>query len=243
VATVLLIRHGRTSANSAGTLAGRAPGVHLDDVGWDQAKAAAERISALPLVALVSSPLVRCRETAAEIRARQPEPVELRADKRLVECGYGDWTGAQLKRLAKEPLWRAVQHHASSVTFPDGEAMRDMQARAVSAVRDWDASVQERHGPDAVWAAVSHGDVIKAVVADALGLHLDQFQRIVVEPASVCAITYTPLRPFVVRLNDVGGDLTSLRPPKRRRRRSRSSDAEVGGGVGPGPPAVRGGRS
>ena len=243
MATVLLVRHGRTGANSDGTLAGRSPGVRLDEAGRDQAKAVAARLSALPLAALVTSPLLRCRETAVEIRASQPAPVDLRTDKRLVECGYGTWTGAQLKKLAKDPLWRAVQDHPSSVTFPDGESMRDMQARAVTAIRDWDAAVQERHGTEAVWAAVSHGDVIKAVVADALALHLDQFQRIVVDPASVTVIRFTPLRPFVVRLNDVGGDLAAFRPPKRRRRRPAASDAEVGGGAGPVPPAARRGRS
>ena len=243
MATVLLVRHGRTTANSDGTLAGRSPGVHLDDTGRDQSKAVATRMAALPLAALVSSPLVRCRETAAQIRAAQSAPVELRTDNRLLECGYGAWTGARLKQLAKEPLWRAVQSHPSSVTFPEGESMRDMAFRAVSGVREWDATVQEEHGPDAVWAAVSHGDVIKAVAADALGLHLDHFQRIVVDPASVTVIRYTPLRAFVVRLNDIGGDLAALRPPKRRRRRPRSSDAEVGGGAGPAAPHRRRGRS
>ena len=113
-----------------------------------------------------------------------------------------------------------------------------MQLRAVDAVRDWDARVAAEHGDGAVWVAVSHGDVIKALVADAAGSHLDAFQRIVVDPASVSVVRYTDLRPFVLRVNDTGGDLASLVPaPKRRgrgpaRSRKPSSDAAVGGGAG-----------
>jgi probable phosphomutase (TIGR03848 family) len=232
VTTVLLVRHGRSSANTDGVLAGRTPGVHLDEAGRNQVAAAAARIGVLNVAEVVTSPLERCRETAGAIAAAQAPPRKVRSDRRLLECGYGQWTGRELKKLAKEPLWRAVQQHPSSVTFPEGESMRDMQARAVSAVRDWDRRVEAEYGPEAVWVAVSHADVIKAVVADALGVHLDHFQRIVVDPASVTAITYTPLRPFVVRLNDTGGDLSAFRPPKRRRRRARSSDAPVGGGAG-----------
>jgi probable phosphomutase (TIGR03848 family) len=154
-------------------------------------------------------------------------------DDRLGECRYGDWTGRPLKELAKDPLWKVVQAHPSAVTFPgpEGEPLRETQTRAVSAVRDWNA----RLGPDAIWLACSHGDVIKAVVADAMGLHLDQFQRIVIDPCSVTVIRYTELRPFVVRVNDTGGGVTDLVPPKRKgRRRKASSDAPVGGGTGGG---------
>jgi probable phosphomutase (TIGR03848 family) len=155
--------------------------------------------------------------------------VEIELDERLGECRYGDWTGGSLKTLAKEPLWKTVQAHPSAVVFPgpDGESMAGMQHRAVTAVREWNAAV----GDTGIYAVVSHGDVIKAILADALGLHLDQFQRIRVDPCSVSVVDYTPLRPFVERMNDTGGSLAALRPPKRRRRR-RSSDAEVGGGAG-----------
>jgi broad specificity phosphatase PhoE len=140
-----------------------------------------------------------------------------------------------VKVLAKDPLWRVVQAHPSAAVFPgpDGEPLRATQARAVDAVRDWNA----RLGDDATYAVVSHGDVIKAIVADALGLHLDLFQRIAVDPASLTVIRYTQLRPFLVRLNDRGGPVDDLLPPKRKGRRRRKpaaaeSDAVVGGGAG-----------
>ena len=154
-------------------------------------------------------------------------------DRDLLECDYGSWTGRPLKELAKQALWKTVQAHPSAARLPDGESMAHMMARGVEAVRRWDALVEKEHGVDAVWVAVSHGDVIKSVLADALGMHLDSFQRIVVDPASVSIIRYTPLRPFVVATNSTGGDLGYLRPPKRRRLRA-SSDAPVGGGAGHG---------
>ena len=189
-------------------------------------------MATLPLGAIVSSPLERCRETGREIARAQPTPAKVLTDKRLLECDYGSWTGRELKTLAKEPLWKTVQAHPAAAAFPDGESMAEMTARAVAAIRDWDSRVEAEHGPDSVWVAVSHGDVIKAIVADALGMHLDLFQRIVVEPGSLSIIRYTPLRPFLVSLNSVAGDLVGLKPVKKRRRRSHS-DAEVGGGAGP----------
>ncbi len=229
--TVILVRHGRSTANNSGVLAGRTPGVKLDETGHAQAAAVADRLGGLPLAAVVTSPLDRCRQTATEIARRHP-PLRPSSDRRLTECGYGDWTGKALKDLAKDPLWPVVQQHPSAVTFPGGESMRAMQQRGVDSIRDHDTKVGAEHGPDAVWVAVSHGDVIKAIVADALGLHLDLFQRIVVDTASATVISYTPGRPFLVRLNDTAGDLTTLVPPPKKRgasRRTRSSDAVVGG--------------
>jgi probable phosphomutase (TIGR03848 family) len=239
VPTVLLIRHGRTNANASGVLAGWTPGVELDDHGAAQARALAQRLAAVPLVAVISSPLERCRQTAELLTAvsgpkgrSRPQVV---ADERLGECRYGDWTGRELKTLVKDPLWKVVQQHPSAAVFPgpEGESMRAMQQRALDAVRDWDARVAAEHGDDAVWVAVSHGDVIKSVLADAVGAHLDEFQRITVAPASVSAVRYTATRPFLLRSNDVGGDLAGFVPAARRRRRPRSSgtDAVVGGGA------------
>lgn len=232
VATLLLVRHGRSTANDKGVLAGRTPGILLADVGAQQATATAQRLAALPLAAVVSSPLERCRHTAEAIVGAQVGSPVLHTDDRFTECGYGDWTGQELKKLAKEKLWKVVQGHPSAVTFPGGESIREMQARSVAAARDWDAKVTEQEGADALWVAVSHADVIKAILADALGTHLDNFQRIVVDPATVSAVTYTPLRPFVGRYNE-HGDLTDLAPKrKKRRRKTASSDAVVGGGSG-----------
>ena len=233
--TVVLVRHGLT-AMTGPVLAGWTPGLHLDERGDEQAAAVAERLAPVPFDAVVSSPLDRCLDTAAAVLSQQAargRTLELQVDERLGECRYGDWTGRPLKELAKDPLWKVVQSHPSAVVFPgpEGEPLRETQARAVAAVRDWNA----RLGPDAIWLACSHGDVIKAVVADAMGLHLDQFQRIVIDPCSVTVVRYTELRPFVVRVNDTGGGMDDLLPPKRKgRRRRATSDATVGGGAGAG---------
>jgi probable phosphomutase (TIGR03848 family) len=231
VTTVLLLRHGRTTANTGGVLAGWTPGVQLDDTGAAQVQAVAERLAKVPLAAVVSSPLERCVQTSAAMA--DGRALEVQTDDRLGEARYGDWTGRAIKELVKEPLWKVVQLHPSAAVFPgpEGEGLAQTQARAVAAVREWNAKL----GPDAVWLACSHGDVIKAILADALGLHLDQFQRIVVDPASISVVTYTETRPFVVRVNDTGGDVSALiPPPRRRRRRTASSDAVVGGGAGAG---------
>lgn len=224
--TVLLLRHGLT-AMTGPVLAGRTPGVHLDDRGKAQAATAAKRLAGVKLAAIVSSPLERCQDTVAPLAEATRLPVE--TEPRLIECGYGDWTGQELKKLAKDPLWKVVQAHPSAVTFPgaDGESLRAAQARAVDAVRSWNAKL----GADAVWLACSHADVIKSIVADALGMHLDEFQRIVVDPCSVTVINYTALRPFVVRVNDTAIDLATLLAPPKKRARKRS-DAAVGGGAG-----------
>ncbi len=229
--TVVLVRHGLT-AMTGPVLAGWTPGLHLDDRGEKQAAAVAERLQPIPFDALVSSPLDRCLDTAAAIaRAQkaQGRDKDVTVEDRLGECRYGDWTGKPLKDLAKDPLWKVVQNHPSAVTFPgpEGEPLRETQNRAVAAIRAWNA----RLGPDATWLACSHGDVIKSIVADAMGLHLDQFQRISIDPCSVTVIRYTELRPFVVRVNDTGGGVTDLLPPKKKSRRKASSDAVVGGGV------------
>ena len=230
MSTVLLVRHGLT-AMTGPVLAGRTPGVHLDERGQKQAAAVAGRIAALPLAAVVTSPLERCVETAEAIRDEQAGEPRWEVDDRLLECDYGDWTGKAIKDLAKDPLWKVVQAQPSAVVFPNGEGLAAMASRSIAAIRDWDA----RLGEDAVWVACTHGDIIKAIVADALGLHLDQYQRIVPDPCSVSVIRYTSTRPYVIRVNDTGGDLSPFTPPKRRRRRSAGGDdATVGGGAGGG---------
>jgi probable phosphomutase (TIGR03848 family) len=235
MATVILVRHGRTEANATGLLAGRTPGVRLDATGAEQAARLAERLAVLPLATLVSSPLERCRDTAAAIGKAQQSRTMVARERGLTECDYGEWQGRTIKDLAKEPLWKTVQTQPSAATFPGGESMTAMQARAVEAVRRRDAAVETEHGAGAVWVAVSHGDIIKAVLADALGMHLDLFQRIHVDPASVSIVRYTGTRPYVLATNTHAGDLGWLVPPKRKRsRRSRAAeDAPIGGGGGP----------
>lgn len=227
MATVILARHGRTSANAKGVLAGRSPGVGLDQRGREQARAAADRLGGLDLAVAVSSPLERCRRTAALLVADLE--VDVIHDKRLSECDYGEWTGQKLESLAKQPLWRTVQVQPSAARFPGGESLPEMSARAIAGVRDRDAAVTQEYGADAVWLAVSHGDVIKAVLADALGMHLDAFQRIVVDPGSLSVIRYTADRAYVVTMNSTAGSLAHLRA-----HRESGTDAAVGGGAGPG---------
>ena len=224
---VLLVRHGLTGATGS-VLAGRTPGIPLDDRGREQAAALAARLASVPLDAIVTSPVQRCRETADAIAAaRNGHPVAVAEDEQFAEVRYGDWTGKPLRQLARDPLWRAVQAHPSAVRFPgaDGEAMADVQHRAVRAVRDWNT----RLGRDAVYLICSHGDVIKSVIADCLGMHLDMFQRISADPCSLSVIRYTPLRPFLLRMNDTGGSVTSLIRPARA---GRDSAAVIGGGAG-----------
>ena len=250
--TVLLVRHGLT-ATTGHVLTGWTPGIPLDDRGQAQAAALAARLAPLPLDAIVSSPLERCQQTAAAIAATR-DGQQISTDDRVGECRYGDWTGKPLKKLAAEPLWRVVQAHPSAVTFPgpEGESMPDMQHRAVAAVRDWNA----RLGKGATYLICSHGDVIKAIVADSLGLHLDQCQRIQADPCSLTVIRYTPLRPFLVRMNDRGGGVDDLLPraagagpghgPENGQSHARSgaaaSDAAIGGGRGGADPGAANGR-
>jgi probable phosphomutase (TIGR03848 family) len=236
VTTVLLVRHGLT-ASTGHVLTGWLPAVGLDERGRQQAQALAARLAPVPLDAVVTSPLDRCRQTAEAIitarntgNGQHPQPA---VDARVGECHYGDWTGKPLKELEKDPLWPVVQAHPSAARFPgpDGESLLDMQHRAVTAVREWN----DKLGTDATYLICSHGDVIKAIVADSLGLHLDQYQRILADPCSLTVIRYTSLRPFLLRLNDVGGAVDDLLPrPKVAKEAglASESDAVIGGGAG-----------
>ncbi|MEV7866926.1 histidine phosphatase family protein [Streptomyces sp. NPDC088124] len=226
MATLILVRHGRSTANTAGLLAGWTPGIALDERGAAQAAALPGRLADIPLAAVVSSPLQRCRETLQPLLDARPG-LAVQTDDRIGECHYGDWSGRKLAELADEPLMKVVQQHPSAAVFPGGESMAAMQARAVEAVREWNARIDAEHGEDAVVLMCSHGDIIKALVADALGMHLDLFQRIHVDPCSLTAVRYTRLRPFVLRLGDTG-DLAGLAP----RESAGGGDGVVGGGAG-----------
>lgn len=206
--TVILLRHGRSVSNTAHTLAGRSPGVDLDEKGLAQADELVERVAGLPIKALVRSPLLRCRLTLEPLAAALGlEPV---VDERLSEVDYGQWTGRKLSELATEPLWSVVQQQPSAAVFPEGEGLAEVQARAVAAVREHDRRLATEHGGNVLWVACTHGDVIKAVVADALGSHLDSFQRIVADPASMSVIRYTDTRPYVLHVNHTGARLASV---------------------------------
>jgi probable phosphomutase (TIGR03848 family) len=226
MATLILVRHGRSTANTAGLLAGWTPGVALDERGAEQAAALPVRLAGVPLVTAVTSPLQRCRETLRPLLDARPG-LEVHPDERIGECDYGDWTGRKLSELNDEPLMEVVQRQPSAAEFPGGESMRAMQARSVEAVREWNTRVEEEHGENAVFLMCSHGDIIKSVVADALGTHLDHFQRIHVDPCSVTVIRYTRLSPFVMRVGDTG-DLSGLTP----REESGAGTGVVGGGAG-----------
>ncbi len=223
--TVILLRHGRSTSNTAHTLAGRSEGVDLDDKGREQAQALVARIGDLPVKAIVRSPLLRCERTVEPLAAALG--LAPTVEERIVEVDYGTWTGRTIGELVKEPLWKVVQQQPSAAIFPDGEGLAEVQARAVTAVREHDRRLAAEHGGDVLWVACTHGDVIKAVLADALGTHLDAFQRITADPASMSVIRYTDTRPFVLHVNHTGGGLTAGLTAKPAA--APETDAVVGG--------------
>lgn len=202
---ILLVRHGQTPTTGK-VLPGRAPGLHLADTGRAQAEAAAERIAALPRIdAVYSSPLERAQETAQPIARGLRQ--RIKTDRGLLECDFGDWTGAALKDLMKKPEWSTVQRAPSTFTFPNGESFTAMQSRMVGALD----AIRARHPGGAV-VCVSHADPIKAAIAHAMGTHLDLFQRIVIGTCSISAIAYSTNGPIVLTVNSTGGSLADLRP-------------------------------
>jgi probable phosphomutase (TIGR03848 family) len=200
---LLLIRHGRTDANANGVLAGRTPGVVLDEVGRTTTESLAKRLEAVNIAQVVSSPLERTLETASILFTKD---VEIALEDRLLECDYGDWQGAKLSDLSVNELWPIVQQRPDEMIFPNGESMNDMSSRACVAVREWDSKLSSAHGENVVWAAISHGDIIKAICADAMGLPLRKFQSLLIEPASVSVIHYSEKGSAVSKLNDTGSE-------------------------------------
>lgn len=234
--TVLLVRHGHSSANGEGVLAGRMPGIHLTDQGRQQADRLAERFRDLRVARVVSSPLERCLETAAPLAAAVG--LDVTVDHDLQECAYGAWTGRALKDLAAEDLWRTVQDDPESARFPDddryaAESLREMSDRVVAAVRRHDAEVSAAEGGSAVWVAVTHGDLLKATLADATGSGLARFQRYTADPASVSVVRYGSRHTFLLAANDLAPDLARFQaPPEATAQDPGSGDAAVGGGAG-----------
>ncbi len=227
---IVLVRHGMTSVTGT-KLTGWAPGFHLSEQGRRQAVGVAERLEGVPVAAIYSSPLERCRETAAPLAARTRLRVRVRPA--LGEVRFGDWTGRSLAQLRRTRLWRRVQSTPSTVRFPGGETFNEVQRRAVDEL----LRIAEAH-PDAVIAAFSHADVIKLALAHFAGMHQDTFQRLAIDPCSVSVVVLTDGVPRVTKINDTS-DLTQL---ATGRRRSRSGARRAGGrrGDGPGGREVRG---
>ncbi|HHU09665.1 MAG TPA: phosphoglycerate mutase [Intrasporangiaceae bacterium] len=234
--TCLLIRHGQSRANVDGVLAGRLDSALTDD-GLAQARQVAADLSAVPLRQVVTSPLTRCLATAEEITTIHPGGLTPVLDDRFVEVGYGAWTGRSLKELADDPLWATIQSTPSTVTFPASdehvsESMAGMSERAWAAWLEWEERISAV-GEQSVWAVVSHGDLIKALLARALGLSLDAFQSIVVDPASVSIIQRHRGRTAVTGLNlrdDVYARLARVDADESDQEAGESNAGVVGGG-------------
>jgi probable phosphomutase (TIGR03848 family) len=203
MAIIVLIRHGENDWVKKDRLAGWIPGIHLNDKGRRQAEQAAQRLAALPIAAIYSSPVLRCRETADYIAAtHQLEVVELDT---VGEVRYGEWEGKKIKKLAKKKEWHAVQFFPSRFRFPKGEALLETQFRAVQALEE----LSQRHEEEVI-AVVSHADLIKLILAHYLGVHVDLFQRIAISPASASVLMLSKSGVVrVLRVNDDG----PLRPP------------------------------
>ncbi len=208
---LLLIRHGVTPANERGILSGWTPGIHLSERGRDQAERLAERLRGVPIRAIYSSPLERCRETTAPLAAQIGAKVAKRSS--LGEVRYGDWTGRPLKQLARTRLWQVVQSVPSRARFPAGESLLEVQERAVRELE----RIAGSH-PKAAVAICTHGDVIRLTLAHYAGVHADLFQRLIVEPVSVSVVALGDGIPRILKVNDTG-DLASLIPSKPTRRK------------------------
>jgi len=209
VTILLLIRHAVTNATGK-RLSGSAPGIHLSAKGQEQAARLADRLKAIRLAGLYTSPLERCTETARPLAASMKLPVEPRPELREVE--YGRWTGRPIAQLSKTSLWKLVHQTPSSVRFPGGEALAEVQGRSVAALE----AIADEH-PGRVVGVVTHADVIRLVLAHFAGVHLDLFQRLVVSPASVSAVALGDGIPRILRMNDTGtlSDL-AVRPRGKR---------------------------
>ena len=222
---LVLIRHAHSEANAAGILSGRLPNVHLSEKGIKQAAELSQRLGSFPVAQLRISPMERCFETVQPWindvlvpRSKNFAPVN---DHNISEVDYGVWSGKKLSVLSKNKLWRTVQESPSRMYFPSGEGIAQMQTRAMQTVHE--LADLKKNGAGVI---VSHGDVIKAIVASALGIHLDEFQRIVIDPASITVIEYSGIKPRVLLLNDTRGHVSDLlQAPKR-------SKNLLGGGSG-----------
>jgi probable phosphomutase (TIGR03848 family) len=222
VTTVILIRHAHSTANQKGELAGRTPHVHLSKKGESEALLLKKRLGTLQCKQITISPLERCLATLAPwLRAQGINPEKITVDDGLTEVDYGDWTGKKLVSLALKKEWRIVQKTPSQMVFPKGEALLDVQTRAHKSLL---RSIKK--AGDGIVLIVSHGDVIKSLIATALDLHLDKFQKIVIDPASISILDYSKGSFRVLHLNDSTSNFEFLAKNKR------SGKTLVGGGAG-----------
>lgn len=208
---IVLIRHAHSTANAAGVLSGQMPNVHLSKSGQEQAERLAERLGKLTISQVQVSPMDRCTETLAPWLAKYGKNVTVLTEPNLIEVDYGKWSGKKLSTLSRAKLWRKVQGQPSAVTFPEGESLAQMQVRAMKTVHDFFASDLE------LTIMVSHGDVIKAIVASSMGMHLDDFQRIVIDPASITILESNSGAIRLTRLNDSDSTVIELLQSKNKR--------------------------
>jgi probable phosphomutase (TIGR03848 family) len=225
---ILLLRHAHSVANAKGILAGRAAGIDLSDKGRDQAKELVERLKGVDFSEIRISPMERCAQTVAPLIQQLPKK-DLKkrlivTEQDLVEVDYGKWTGKKLSLLSKSKSWKIVQNTPSAMYFPGGEGLLDVQARAMRALNSI------ANSPGAMpKMLVSHGDVIKAIVASVLGTHLDHFQKIVIDPASITVLDFNGSDYRVLTLNNTSSPVTDLLAGSSNKK---SLAALVGGGAG-----------
>jgi probable phosphoglycerate mutase len=213
---VVLIRHAHSEANAKGVLSGRLPDVHLSAKGIAQSEALVARLGALKIAAIKISPLERCAETINPWWVATGKPnnrgVEVEVDPNLIEVDYGSWSGKKISQLSRNSMWKTVQNNPSAMYFPSGESLAVMQTRAMKSVHD--ALRVRRKGSIVL---VSHGDVIKSIVASALGMHLDDFQRIVIDPASVTILDFSQSKRRLTLMNDSSSNLENrINAPYRK---------------------------
>ena len=223
VGYLILVRHAHSTANASGILSGQRKGVFLSESGREQAESLADRLGAVPIGQVLVSPMERCQETIEPwLTQFGNKRMKVAVEPRLIEVDYGAWSGKKLRSLATQKLWNTVQRTPSRVTFPGGESLLAMQQRAMSAIHDAFARPTKGHV-----MVVSHGDVIKSIVASSLGMHLDEFQRIVIDPASVSIIDFYTSRPRALVINNASGSVSALLADKAKNR------ILLGGGAGP----------
>ena len=222
---LVLIRHAHSESNASGVLSGRIPNVHLSEKGVKQAKELSTRLGAFPIAQIRSSPMERCAETIApwleEFVLKANPQLKVVTDPGINEVDYGQWSGKKLALLSRKSEWKTVQEAPSRMYFPKGEGIAQMQSRAMNSVHEAVASTTKGAA-----VIVSHGDVIKSIVASALGMHLDEFQRVVIDPASVSILDYSSTKPRVLLLNDSRSVVTDLLAAPKR------SKNLLGGGSG-----------